>query len=63
MKEQEIIAALVYLWTRDAGYAPNEQTERYVGDHLGKILEFDFNAMTFSDPERIEMAKRIAGPM
>lgn len=50
------IKALVYLWTRDAEFPVNSDTEEYIKDHLKAISK---HAPVFSDEIRAQMATRI----
>lgn len=51
------LQAIIYLWTRDAKMEPNEETEKYIKQHLQAILGRE---SVFSNPKRAEMAKNLS---
>ena len=48
--------ALIYLWTRDAEFPVNQETEDYIVDHLEKLKGA---VIAFSDDARSVMAANI----
>jgi len=57
MTKDNLILAIIYLWTRDGQFPVNKETEGYIADHIRKIKES--GKPIFSDQERAEMASRI----
>ena len=56
MAEIDNRQALIYLWSRDAGFPANQETEDYVVDHLRKTRGM---VIAYSDDARAQMARRI----
>jgi len=55
--KSELIKSLIYLWTRDAQFPVNKETEDYITDHLRKIRQA--KKAIFSDKTRIDMVTGI----
>ena len=57
--DKKALTYLVYVWTRDAEYTVDAETEKYTEDHV--VMALSKHALTYSDEARAEMAKRIVG--